>query len=102
VEYRKLSLVLFILIFLTAFALFYGISLYNDFYNWSYFINYFIGGTLGYTIIRGKKILIVYSVATLTLVIFNQKYPIIGVNYVSIFLTGAGYLFGRYLGKKSR
>jgi hypothetical protein len=102
VECRKLPLVPFILIFLTAIALFYGISLCNDFYNWTYFINYFAGGFLGYTIVKGKKFLFIYCAVTLALLIIDQLFGIgIGVNYVSIALTGTGYLFGRYLGRKA-
>jgi hypothetical protein len=102
VKYWKLSLVPFILIFLTTTALFYGISLYNDFYNWTYLINYLVGGILGYTIIRGKKLLIAYFAGTLILVTFNQLYPEIGVNYVSIILTVIEFSFGKYLGMQSK
>ena len=100
--YRKPFLFSLIIIFLTAFTLFWLISISTDYYNWAHFINFSAGGVLGYTVInRNNKVLAIAILSTILLVIFTLFFfPLLGINYVSIILTVAGFFFGRYLEKK--
>ncbi|MEI5907378.1 hypothetical protein WAK64_09950 [Bacillus spongiae] len=102
-EFRKGSLLSFILVVIAAFVVFFVMHINTDHYNLTYIFNFFSGGLIGCTIVKGiRKIIFFYLFVIIIVIIINQFFitGFANINYFSIILIVAGFFFGRYIENK--